>query len=41
MERGVTYSPVNNFFDETDEAICDYMEECIENNQYIGGGYRK
>lgn len=39
--KGFTYSPVNNFFDGTDEAICDYMGECIENNQYIGGGYRK
>lgn len=38
--KGFTYSPKRNYFDPEDEALCDYMEECLINEEY-SGGYRK
>ena len=38
--KGFTYSPYKNCFDPADEALCDYMEECLINEEH-SESYRK
>ena len=38
--KGFTYSPDKNTFDDTDEALCDYMEECLIHEEHAEG-YKK
>lgn len=39
--KGFTYSPLSHIFSEQDEALCDYIEEALVNQKYMGGGYSK
>lgn len=38
--KAFTYSPYKNCFDAVDEALCDYMEECLINEEH-SESYRK